>query len=158
MQNREEARQRRRRWHAKKHEKEYTVAESEYSIPDDCLYTEQDEWIRWDDNRVIIGVTDYAQQQLGDIVFVELPEVGTTISIDETFGVIESVKAVSDLFAPITGEVVAINESLANVPEQINEDCYGEGWMLAVVPSHEDERDRLLEAVEYQKSIAKREE
>ncbi len=131
---------------------------SEYSIPDDSLYTEQDEWIRWDDGKVVIGITDYAQQQLGDIVFVELPEVGSQISIDETFGVIESVKAVSDLFAPLTGEVVAVNEELNNAPERINEDCYGEGWMMAVVPSHDDERERLLDAAAYQKYLDQRDE
>ena len=131
---------------------------SEYSVPDDCLYTEQDEWIRWHDDRVVIGVTDYAQQQLGDIVFIELPEIGSTISIDETFGVIESVKAVADLFAPITGEVVAINDDLNDAPERINEDCYGDGWMLAVVPSHQDERERLLAAGGYREFLDGRDE
>ena len=97
---------------------------AEYSIPDDAHYTEQDEWIRWDGDRVFVGITDYAQSQLGDIVFVELPAPGTTINKDESYGVIESVKAVSDLFAPITGEVVALNPELADNPERINEDCY----------------------------------
>ncbi len=129
---------------------------SEYSIPDDSLYTEQDEWIRWDDDRVFVGITDYAQQQLGDIVFVELPAVGSTVQKDETYGVIESVKAVSDLFAPITGEVVAVNENLSDTPERINEDCYGEGWLIVIVPSDSDERDALLDRDAYSKYLAER--
>lgn len=122
---------------------------SDYSIPDDSLYTKQDEWIRWDDDRVFVGITDYAQQQLGDIVFVELPAVGATIHRDETYGVIESVKAVSDLFAPLTGEVIAINEELGDTPERINEDCHGDGWLIQVMPSDPDERETLLEPTAY---------
>jgi glycine cleavage system H protein len=129
---------------------------SEYSIPDDSLYTEQDEWIRWDDDRVFVGITDYAQQQLGDIVFVELPAVGTPVQKDETYAVIESVKAVSDLFAPITGEVVAVNKSLGDTPERINEDCYGEGWLVVIVPSDSDERDALLDHNAYSKYLDER--
>lgn len=122
---------------------------SEYSIPDDSLYTKHDEWLRVDGDRTFVGITDYAQQQLGDIVFIELPAVGTTIQMDETYGVIESVKAVSDLYAPVTGEVVAINPELADNPERINEDCYGDGWLIEVVPSQDDERDELLAHNEY---------
>lgn len=129
---------------------------SDSLIPDDSLYTEQDEWIRWDDGRVFVGITDYAQQQLGDIVFVELPAVGTTINKDETYGVIESVKAVSDLFAPVTGEVVAVNGELTDVPERINEECYGDGWLLQIIPSDEDERDALLEPSAYGKYLEDR--
>lgn len=122
---------------------------SDYSTPDDSLYTEQDEWIRWDDDRVFVGITDYAQQQLGDIVFVELPALGTTINKDESYGVIESVKAVSDLFAPVTGEVVGINGELGENPEKINEDCYGDGWLIQIAPSDPDEREALLEPSAY---------
>lgn len=129
---------------------------SEYSTPDDSLYTKQDEWIRWENERVFVGITDYAQQQLGDIVFVELPAVGSTVQKDETYGVIESVKAVSDLFAPITGEVVAVNENLSDTPERINEDCYGEGWLIVIVPSDSDERDALLDRDAYSKYLAER--
>lgn len=129
---------------------------SEYSIPDDSLYTEQDEWIRQDGEKVYVGITDFAQQQLGDIVFVELPAVGATINKDETYGVIESVKAVSDLFAPVTGTVVAVNGELADDPERINEDCYGDGWLLEIEPSDEDEQDMLLNCVAYKKSIDER--
>lgn len=129
---------------------------SEYSIPDDCLYTEQDEWVRAEDDRVIIGVTDYAQQQLGDVVFVELPEVGSEINKDEPFGVIESVKAVSDLFAPISGTVLAVNGEVAENPEIVNQDCYGEGWLLHVAPSDGDERDALLDHNGYAKYLEER--
>ena len=129
---------------------------SEYSIPDDSLYTEQDEWIRQDGEKVYVGITDFAQQQLGDIVFVELPAVGSTINKDETYGVIESVKAVSDLYAPVTGTVLAVNAELADGPERINEDCYGDGWLLEIEPTHEDEQDTLLSCVAYKKSIDER--
>jgi len=129
---------------------------SEYSTPDDSLYTKQDEWIRWENDRVFVGITDYAQQQLGDIVFVELPAVGAQISKDEPYGVIESVKAVSDLYAPLTGEVVAINGEIGETPERINEDCYGEGWLIQIVPSDDDERETLLEPAAYQHYLEER--
>lgn len=129
---------------------------SEYSIPDDSLYTKHDEWLRVDGNITFVGITDYAQQQLGDIVFVELPAVGTTIQMDETYGVIESVKAVSDLYAPVTGEVIAINSELADNPERINEDCYGDGWLIQIDPSQEDERDELLDHNDYAKHLEER--
>ena len=103
---------------------------ADYEIPAELHYTREDEWCRLEGNRVVIGVTDYAQQQLGDIVFVELPAVGTTIERGEPFGVIESVKAVSDLYAPVSGEVVEVNADLGDRPEQVNEDCYGDGWMI----------------------------
>jgi glycine cleavage system H protein len=129
---------------------------SDYSTPDENHYTPQDEWIREEKEQFLIGVTDFAQQQLGDIVFVELPEVGSQIAKDEPFGVIESVKAVSDLFAPISGTVEAVNEILATAPEQINEDCYGEGWLLSVTPTDDDEFETLLTAKGYLANIAER--
>ncbi len=131
---------------------------SDYSIPDEAHYTQQDEWIRWDDDRAFVGITDYAQSQLGDIVFVELPAVGSTINKDEPYGVIESVKAVSDLYAPVTGEVVAINEELGDTPERINEDCYGDGWLLEIRASDEGEFDALLDAGAYEKYLAERDD
>jgi glycine cleavage system H protein len=124
-------------------------------IPDDLLYSEQDEWARVESDRVAVGITDYAQQQLGDVVFVELPAVGTSIARGEPFGVIESVKAVSDLFAPLSGEVIAVNEALASRPELVNEDCYGEGWMLVVRPSG-DATAGLLDAAAYAKYVDER--
>src|SRR5262249_43479269 len=97
-------------------------------IPEDLHYSEQDEWARSEGERVTVGITDYAQQQLGDVVFVELPAVGSRLERGAPFGVIESVKAVSDLYAPIAGEVIGVNEALTSRPELVNEDCYGEGW------------------------------
>jgi len=129
---------------------------SDFVIPDDSLYTKHDEWLRVDGDRTFIGITDYAQQQLGDIVFVELPEVGSTINIDETYGVIESVKAVSDLYAPVTGKVIAVNAELADNPERINEECYGDGWLLEIAPSDEDERGELLDHNDYLKYLDER--
>ena len=129
---------------------------SDYSIPDENFYSEQEEWVRMDGDVAMIGVTDYAQQQLGDVVFVELPEVGSTINKDEPFGVIESVKAVSDLFSPITGTVAAINEDLANTPERINEDCYSDGWLIKVTPTHEEEFETLLNCHDYTKYLEER--
>jgi glycine cleavage system H protein len=124
-------------------------------IPDDLFYSEQDEWARREGERITVGITDYAQQQLGDVVFVELHAVGANIARGEPFGVIESVKAVSDLFAPLSGEVVAVNEALASRPELVNEDCYGEGWMLVVRP-HGDPSAGLLDAAAYAKYVDER--
>ena len=108
---------------------------SDYTIPAELRYTVEDEWVRGDADRVTIGVTDFAQQQLGDIVFVELPAVGTIFEIGDPFGVIESVKAVSDLYAPISGEVIEVNTALTEQPEAVNEDCYGDDWMITVTPT-----------------------
>ena len=130
---------------------------SDYEIPDSLRYSEEDEWTRHEDGRVTIGVTDYAQQQLGDIVFVELPEVGRVIEKSEPFGVIESVKAVSDLFAPVGGEIVEVNTDLAERPEAVNEDCYGDGWMIVVQVGTTDELDALLDHNGYAQHIKDRE-
>ena len=130
---------------------------ADYQIPDELLYTSDDEWVRREDDRVIVGVTDFAQSQLGDIVFVELPEVGTATEAGAPFGTIESVKAVSDLLAPVSGEVVARNEALEDQPEQVNEACYGDGWLIAIRPSEPGEIDALLDAAGYAQSIAERE-
>jgi glycine cleavage system H protein len=133
-------------------------AVSEIEIPEALRYSLEDEWIRDDGDRVVIGITDYAQQQLGDIVFVELPEVGAIIDRGEAFGVIESVKAVSDLFAPITGKVLAVNDDLAERPEAVNEDCYGDGWILAVSSSDPGEIQALLDVQAYRKHVDERAE
>jgi len=132
------------------------VALAEHEIPEDLVYSEDDEWVRVDDDRVVIGITDYAQQQLGDIVFVELPEVGTNLEQGESFGVIESVKAVSDLLAPIGGEVLEVNTILAEQPETVNEDCYGEGWIVVVARENEDEIEALLDPSAYRKHVEQR--
>jgi glycine cleavage system H protein len=129
---------------------------ADYEIPAELHYTREDEWCRVEGNRVVVGVTDYAQQQLGDIVFVELPAVGTTIERGEPFGVIESVKAVSDLYAPVTGEVVEINADLGDRPEQVNEDCYGDGWLIAVAVSDDADLSEHLDAATYRRHVEER--
>jgi len=129
---------------------------ADYEFPSNCRYTAEDEWVRADGDRVTIGVTDYAQQQLGDVVFVELPEVGSAITQGQSFGVIESVKAVSDLYAPLSGEVVEVNEELEDSPEKINEDCYGAGWILVLAPSDSTQIDKLMDADGYRSSVADR--
>lgn len=129
---------------------------SDYELPATLRYSAEDEWTRVDGKRVTIGVTDYAQQQLGDIVFVELPEIGKTFEKGDPFGVIESVKAVSDLFAPIGGEVVEINDALTEQPESVNEDCYGDGWMITIEPSDSKELEKLLDSAGYAQHIKER--
>ena len=131
---------------------------AEYEIPDDCRYTREDEWVRPEGDLVRVGITDYAQQQLGDVVFVELPEAGAEITAGNTFGVIESVKAVSDLYAPVTGRVAAINEALGDAPESVNESCYGEGWMIAVEGVAGGALDDLMDAAAYAEYVKGREE
>lgn len=106
----------------------------ELVIPDDVRYTDDHEWARQEGENVKAGITDYAQDQLGDIVFVELPEVGSRYSAGEEFGTLESVKAVSELYMPIGGEIVGINEDLADAPERVNSEPYGGGWMIVIKP------------------------
>jgi len=129
-----------------------------YDFPDDCRYTKEDEWVRQDDdaNTIVLGVTDYAQQELGDIVFLEMPEQGSEISSGEPFGVIESVKAVSELYAPISGTVVEANAALLEAPELVNESCYEDGWILRIEPTDPDEFDSLMDANEYREYVDER--
>ena len=127
-----------------------------YDIPEDLRYSIEDEWVRDEGDRAVVGVTDYAQEQLGDIVFIELPEVGTAVTKGETFGVIESVKAVSDLCAPISGEVVAVNGELEDHPEVVNEDCYGGGWIIAIGGGNRADLDSLLDAKAYHQHVDER--
>jgi glycine cleavage system H protein len=124
------------------------------TIPADLRYTREHEWAKREGDRVRVGITAYAQQQLGDVVFVELPKVGATVTSAKTFGVVESVKAVSDLFAPISGEVVEINTQLAKTPELVNQDPYGRGWMIVVKPSNPAEWDQLLTDRQYEEFVA----
>ena len=131
---------------------------AEYDIPDELSYSKDDEWARPEGARVVVGVTDYAQKQLGDIVYVELPVVGTTLHQGDVFGVVESVKAVSDLYAPVSGEVVEINRDLASRPEIVNEDCYGDGWLIAIALDDPAEVDDLLDAAAYARHIEERSE
>lgn len=128
---------------------------ADYEIPKDLLYSKDDEWLRAEsETRFVVGVTDYAQQQLGDIVFVELPAVGHHVNVGDSFGVIESVKAVSDLHSPVSGEVIEVNPLLEDRPEAVNEDCYGDGWMV-VIQGSDDDSD-LLEAEDYNEHIVAR--
>ena len=123
-----------------------------FETPDDRRYMESHEWAT-DDDPVRVGISDFAQDELGDVVFVELPEAGDEVTMGEEFGVIESIKAVSDLYAPVSGEVVAVNEDLFDRPELVNDDPYGEGWMLEVDPSDDDEFDALLTPEAYRDQI-----
>jgi len=131
---------------------------ADYEIPDDLRYSEEDEWARLEDDRVVVGITDYAQQQLGDIVFVELPEVGATYDKGNSFGVVESVKAVSDLCAPLSGEIIEVNQELADRPEAVNEECYDSGWMVVFAPADPGELATLLDAEAYRKYVDERAE
>jgi len=123
------------------------------NIPDDLLYTEEHEWVRVEDNEAVVGITDYAQSELGDVVYVELPEVGSRTKQMEPFGTIEAVKAVSDLYAPLSGKVVEVNEALADNPELVNKDPYGEGWMIRIEMEDPSELDNLLDADSYRNLI-----
>jgi glycine cleavage system H protein len=125
-----------------------------FETPDDCRYLETHEWARDEGDAVRIGITDFAQDELGDIVFVELPSVGERIERGEEFGVIESIKAVSDLYAPLTGEVVAVNDDLVDAPELVNQDPFGDGWMLEIDPADEAEFEGLLSPEAYEDQTA----
>jgi len=131
---------------------------ADYDIPEDLHYTREDEWARSEEDRILVGVTDYAQQQLGDVVFVELPEVGASVEKGDPFGVIESVKAVSDLYAPVSGDIVDVNHDLADRPELVNEDCYGDGWIVAIAPTDPADVEELLDAAGYAQHLADRKE
>jgi glycine cleavage system H protein len=124
------------------------------NVPKDLKYTREHEWAKLEGDRVRVGITAYAQEQLGDVVFVELPKVGARVTATKNFGVVESVKAVSDLFAPISGEVAEVNGELGQKPEIVNQDPYGKGWMLVVKPSSKGEWDQLLTAQQYEELIA----
>lgn len=120
------------------------------AVPEDLQYTKSHEWVRFEDGTVTIGITDHAQEELGDVVFVELPEEGDTIEAGGSFGTVESVKAVSDLYTPLGGEVVEVNSSLEDAPEKINDDPYGEGWIVKLRTSEDAE---LLSPEEYEKIV-----
>ncbi|MBI4588820.1 MAG: glycine cleavage system protein GcvH [Candidatus Rokubacteria bacterium] len=124
------------------------------NYPADLKYTKEHEWARIEGNRARVGITAYAQEQLGDVVFVELPKVGATVSQMQTFGVVESVKAVSDLYAPLSGGVVEVNAELVKKPELVNQDPYGKGWMLLIAVSDATEVDALLTAPQYEEFLA----
>src|SRR6056297_1220291 len=123
------------------------------SIPNDLFYTENHEWISMDGKEAVVGITEHAQEELGDIVFVELPSVEEELDQFEEFGVIESVKAVSDVFMPVSGIVVEVNEELMDQPELINEDPYGSGWLIKVEVKDKSDLDKLMDSAEYKAFI-----
>lgn len=126
-------------------------------IPADLKYTRDDEWVRVEGDTVTIGITDYAQDSLSDIVYLELPNAGDFFGVGETFGVVESVKAAADLLMPVSGDVTAVNEDLIDTPEIINQDPYGEAWLIKVKVSAPKEMDGLLDADAYEKYLSERE-
>jgi len=128
------------------------VAEASY--PDDLKYHSEHDWARVDGDTATLGITWYAQDQLGEVVFFDPPEVGKTIAKDEPYAEVESVKAVSDVIAPVSGEIVEVNEALKDAPEQINDDSYGEGWLVKVKLSDPSELDALMDSDKYQESLS----
>lgn len=123
------------------------------NIPAELKYSRDHEWVKIEGNRATVGITDYAQSQLGDVVFVEVPEVDTEITVGTGFSVVESVKAVSDIYAPIGGKIVEVNDALTDAPEIMNEDPYGEGWLAIVEITDSADLDNLLSSTEYEKFI-----
>ncbi|MDH5457179.1 MAG: glycine cleavage system protein GcvH [Nitrospinota bacterium] len=122
-------------------------------VPKDLRYTQEHEWLKVDGTKGVIGITHFAQDQLGDVVFVEVPAVGTELEKENTFGVVESVKTVSDLYAPVSGKVVAVNKDLEANPELVNQDSYGKGWMIEVELSDASQAEGLLSAEAYEAFI-----
>ncbi|MEL6368360.1 MAG: glycine cleavage system protein GcvH [Pseudomonadota bacterium] len=123
-------------------------------VPGDLVYTEEHEWLRLeDDGSVILGITQHAQEALGDLVYVELPEVGQSLTAGDGIAVVESVKAASDVYSPLEAEVVAVNEALADAPEKVNEDPYGDGWIARITPSDRSALEQLMSADAYQEFL-----
>lgn len=120
------------------------------NVPENLHYSKDHEWVRVEGDTAVVGITDYAQDSLGDVVYVELPKEGETFAANESFGSVESVKAVSEVFSPVSGEISGMNESLNDEPEKVNEDPYGEGWMIRIKMSNPGEVDSLLTAAEYE--------
>ena len=121
--------------------------------PDHLLYTIDHEWADYKDNEVVIGITDYAQSQLGDVIFIEFPDVGVELTIGDAFGEVEAVKAVSELYAPISGTITAVNEELEDSPGIVNSDPYGDGWLIKVAPSNPEEKDELMNFLSYEQHV-----
>ena len=120
------------------------------NVPDNLHYSKDHEWVRVEGDTAVVGITDHAQEQLGDVVYVELPKAGEELAAHDSFGSVESVKAVSEIFTPISGKVAEVNQSLADEPEKVNQDSYGEGWMIKMKMSKSGEVDSLLTAAEYE--------
>ena len=121
--------------------------------PEEYHYTKDHEWIKVENDEVVVGITDFAQKQLGDVVYVELPQVGAVFEFHQSLGVIESVKAVSDLYSPLSGEVIAINEELDGSPEMVNEDPHGKGWIIRLKLRDETEIEKLMSVSDYEKFL-----
>lgn len=124
------------------------------TTPGDLLYTKEHEWVRVEEETFTIGITDHAQEQLGDVVYVELPSAGEKFEANDAFGTVESVKAVSELFMPVSGEVVAVNQSLVDAPESVNDDPYGSGWMIRIRPADPEATGDLLSADDYDTHVS----
>ncbi len=124
------------------------------NVPTNLKYTKDHEWIRVEGDEAVVGVTDFAQSQLGDVVFIEIETLGETFEKEEVFGTIEAVKTVSDMFMPVAGEIIAVNESLADAPETVNKDPYGEGWMVRIKITEPSQLDELLTPEQYNEVIA----
>ena len=127
-------------------------------FPEDVKYSKEHEWVLVEGNVATVGITDYAQEQLGDIVFVELPAVGDKVSKEDAFGVVESVKAVNDIYAPVSGKVLEVNDDLPDNPEIINEDPYGDGWMIKIEMNDAEDLEDLMSAAEYEEYVAEEKE
>ncbi len=133
-----------------------TSKEPGMKVPEDLVYTKNHEWARIEDGTAVVGITDYAQHQLGDITYVELPEEGQHFDMGKVFGTVDSLKTVAELYAPVSGEVLEVNTPLPNAAEKVNEDPYGEGWLVKVELADEKELEQLLPAAEYLKLISKK--
>jgi glycine cleavage system H protein len=131
------------------------TSEPGFKVPGDLLYTKEHEWVRVEDGVVCVGITDYAQNQLGDITYVELPEDGESFQKDKVFGSVDSLKTVAELYSPVSGEVIEVNSELPNNAERVNEDPYNEGWMIKLEISDEKELEELMLAADYLKFISK---
>ena len=123
------------------------------NIPENLIYTEEHEWVRVEKENAIIGITDFAQSQLGDIIFLELPDVAQKIIAGEPFGEIEAVKTVSELYAPVDGIVIEVNNNLEDFPEKVNQDCYGDGWIIKIKLENKIGKEDLLDSKQYSKII-----
>ncbi len=124
-----------------------------YKISERCLYADSHEWVRAEGNTAVVGISDYAQNELSDVVFVDLPDEGDTFKAGEAFGVLESVKAASDVYLPISGTIIAVNSALEDSPELVNEDCYGKGWLVKIEIKKQAELDELMDSSEYEESL-----
>src|SRR5215470_1286063 len=140
------------------HSTRVRLEEGRMEFPEDLKYSKEHEWVLVEGNVATVGITDYAQDQLGDIVFVELPAVGDKVSKEDAFGVVESVKAVSDIYAPVSGKVLEVNDDLPENPEMLNEDPYGDGWIIKIEMNDPEELQDLMNAAEYEEYVAEEKE